>query len=104
MLAHMSKSEGEVSAKSVIGSVQKEYQADIHEYLSDMTPEQLRAVLPKNLLDGLRRSDVEMAMSQDPTRSRRRVVSTDGSVREAPKKRLSWDEAFKEKEKQFGRG
>ena len=104
MLAHMSKSEGEVSAKNVIGSVQKEFQSDIHEYLSEMTPEQLREVLPKNLLDGLRRSDVEKAMSQDPTRSRRRVVSTDGTVKEAPKKRLSWDDAFKDKDKQFGRG
>ncbi len=104
MLAHMTKSEGEVSAKNVIGSVQKEYQADIHEYLSNMTPDQLREVLPKGLLDGLRKADVEKALSQDPTRSRRRVVSTDGTVKEAPRKRLSWDEAFKEKEKQFGRG
>lgn len=104
MLAHMTKSEGEVSAKNVIGSVQKEYQADIHEYLSNMTPDQLREVLPRDLLDGLRKADVEKAMSQDPTRSRRRVVSTDGTVKEAPRKRLSWDEAFKEKEKQFGRG
>lgn len=103
MLAHMTKSEGEVSAKNVIGSVQKEYQADIHEYLSNLTPDQLREVLPRNLLDGLRKADVEKAMSQDPTRSRRRVVSTDGTVKEAPRKRLSWDDAFKEKEKQFGR-
>jgi hypothetical protein len=101
LMAHLEKGGDRVSAKDILGQVQSEYRSDLNEYLSQMTPDQLREVLPKDLLDGLRRQNVEQAMQGDPARSRRRVVSTEAQEGFKPKKRMSWDEAFKEKEKRW---
>lgn len=101
MIAHLEKDGSRVSAKDILTRVQKEYVSDISEYLSQMTPEQLREHLPKHLLDGLRKADVDKVRAGDPARSTRRIVSTDPSPGIKPKKAMSWDEAFREKEKRW---
>lgn len=101
MIAHLSKDGARVSAKDVLGKVQSEYREDLREYLAHMTPDQLREVLPKDLLDGLRKADVEKVLASDPARSKRRIVSTEPQQGIKPKKAMSWDEVFAEKDKRW---
>ena len=101
LIAHLDKSGERVSAKQILGRVQSEYREDLREYLTHMTPEQLREFLPKELLDGLRKADVEKVLASDPARSKRRIVSTEAQPGVKPRKAMSWDEVFAEKDKRW---
>lgn len=101
LMAHLNKGGERVSAKDILGSVQKEYVSDISEYLSQMTPHELRQVLPKDVLDALRQADVDQARSSDPARSKRRIVPGEPHEGFKPKKRMSSDDYFAQLDKKY---
>lgn len=90
-------------AKSAYSRAVKSLENDVSEYLGNLTVEDARKVLPKELLDALRRSEVELVRSQDPMRSRQTNQKTERAPRKGEKVRMSTDEFFKQKiEKNLG--
>jgi len=89
-------------AKSAFQRAVKSLDSDVSEYLANMSVEDARRVLPGNLLDALRKSDVELVRSQDPLRSRQTAKTADKKP-SGQKVRMSTDEFFKQKiEKMLG--
>lgn len=88
-------------ASEAVGKVHKEYLNDIAEYLKDLPLDEMKKILPKEILDGLRKADVQSALSQDPVGSRKpRDVSQ--PTQKQPVKRMSTDEFIKNLEKRLG--
>ncbi len=106
MLASLqSKSvEPKQAAKTAYSKALSSIQADVSEYLSNMSADEARKVLPKNLLDAIRKLDVEAVRSQDPMRSRSTSKTEDTKSRQDGKKvRMSTDDFFKQRiEKMIG--
>lgn len=89
-------------AKSAYERAVKSLDNDVGEYLSNMSVDEARRVLPKQLLDALRKSEVELVKSQDPMRSRQTSKQPEVRRRDG-KVRMSTDEFFKQKiEKALG--
>lgn len=87
------------AAKSAYNKAISSVHEDVAEYLSEMTADEARKVLPKALLDALRMSDVEAVRSQDPMRSRSNVKTETKSRNDGKKFRGSTEEFFKQLEK-----
>lgn len=90
-----------VSAKDAFGNVIKELESDVTEYLSSLSAEQLQSVLPKQVLDGLRRLEVDKAMKQNPTYQKRQV-SDDAPAPKKQTKITSTDDYINNLIKKFG--
>jgi len=84
-------------AKSAYDRALASIEGDVSEYLGSMSPDEARKVLPKNLLDALRRSDVEAVRSQDPMRSRTQPSKQATTHKAGEKVRMSTDEFFKQR-------
>ena len=89
-------------ASEAVGRVHKEYLSDIAEYLGALPIDEVRKVLPKQVLDGLRESEVKAVLSQDPIGSRKPREPAQPSTRTQVKKRMSTDQYFAEKMKKLG--
>lgn len=83
-------------AKSAYSRAVKSLENDVSEYLGNLTVDDARKVLPKQLLDALRKSEVELVRSQDPMRSRRETTQ-EKTPRKGDKVRMSTDEFFKQR-------
>lgn len=97
--------EPKMAAKSAYDKALSSIQADVSEYLSTMSADEARKVLPKNLLDALRKLDVEAVRSQDPMRSRATTSKTENTQtrhKDGQKVRMSTDDFFKRIEKNIG--
>lgn len=90
-----------VSAKDAFGSVIKELETDVTEYLGSLSAEQLVSVLPKQMLNELRKLDVDRAMKQNPTYQKRQE-SVDEPVKKKPSKITSTDDYINNLIKKFG--
>jgi len=90
-----------VSAKDAFGNVIKELESDVTEYLSSLSAEQLQSVLPKQVLDGLRKLEVDKAMKQNPTYQKRQV-SDDAPAPKKQTKITSTDDYINNLIKKFG--
>ena len=89
-------------AKSAYSRAVKSIENDVSEYLGNLTVDDARRVLPKQLLDALRKSEVELVKSQDPMRSRQ-TAKTERAPRKGEKVRMSTDDFFKQRiEKNLG--
>lgn len=73
---------------------------EIRTRFSEMSVQDARAILPKRLLDELRKASVEEVLSQDPAWSRKKLESAPTKTTKA-KKITSTDEWFAERAKQF---
>jgi hypothetical protein len=92
---HMDAHDGEMMpAKQALEQALGYRKTDSEEYLQSLTAEQLRTLLPKKLLDELRRQDVELVRSQSPMRSKESKGTSQPSTPKA-QKRLSTEEFFK---------
>lgn len=103
MLAHLDASQGakRVTAADVLSGVQREYDLDLVDYLSELPVEQLRQVLPRKVLDALRKADVDQALSQTPTfETRREKSATPPPARRS--KGMSTDSLFSQLDKKYG--
>lgn len=89
-------------ASEAVGRVHKEYLSDIAEYLGALPIDEVRKLLPKQILDGLRESDVKAALSQDPMGSRKPRDAAQPQSRPQTKKRMSTEQYFAEKLKKLG--
>ncbi len=96
--------EPKVAAKQAYDRALSSIHADVSEYLSNMSADEARRVLPKQLLDALRKLDVEAVRSQDPMRSRpKSQTESTTSRKDGTKVRMSTDEFFKQRiEKMIG--
>ena len=97
-------SEPKLAAKKAYDKALSSIQNDVSEYLNTMSADEARKVLPKNLLDALRKLDVDNVRSQDPMRSRP-TQKTDNtkSTKPGEKARMSTDDFFKQRiEKMIG--
>lgn len=93
----------QLPASEAVGRVHKEYVSDVAEYLGSLPIDEVRKLLPKQVLDGLREASVKEVLSQDPMGSRKPRDQTSAQpTRHAAKKRMSTDEYFKEKMKKLG--
>ena len=90
-------------ASEAVGRVHKEYLSDIAEYLGALPIDEVEKLLPKQILDGLRQSQVQRVLSQDPMGSRKpRDPSSTPQTRQPAKKRMTTEEYFAQKLKQLG--
>jgi hypothetical protein len=89
----------EVTPKEVVKRVRENLQLSFQERLEAMSVEEVRALLPKKHLDGLRKAEVESAMSQDPMRSRRKQEAASQPV--TARKPVTTDDYFKSMDKKF---
>ncbi len=90
-----------MDAGKALARVQTEIRSDSLEYLESMTIEEARKVLPKKLLDGLRKADIE------DVRSQTRGTTQNGQqpprrITDAKQKRMSTDNFFDQLEKKLG--
>lgn len=90
-----------VSAKDAFGSVIKELETDVTEYLGSLSAEQLAQVLPKQMLNELRKMDVDRAMKQNPTYQKRQETE-EAPVKKKPSKITSTDDYINNLLKKFG--
>lgn len=74
-----------VSAKDAFGSAFKELETDVTDYIGGLTIEQLTNILPKGFLDGLRKQDVDRAMKQNPTYTKRQAPDSYQSIKKTNK-------------------
>lgn len=88
-------------ADRAVSRVHTEYVSDVVEYLCSLPIAEARKLLPKDFLDGLREADVSQILSQDPTGSRK-PRSGEPAKQKEKVKRMTSDEFFKQKEKQWG--
>ena len=86
-----------MAAKSAFERALSSVQDDVSEYLSGMSVDEARQVLPKALLDALRKSEVEAVRSQDPMRSRSNPKTETKSRQDGKKVRMTTDEFFKQR-------
>ncbi len=63
MLASMSSDAERIPASKAMQRVLGEFQQELSEYLNEMSVEDARKVLPKKILDGLRKADIEAVTS-----------------------------------------
>jgi hypothetical protein len=89
-------------ASEAVGRVHKEYLSDIAEYLGALPIDEVRKYLPKQVLDGLRESEVKAVLSQDPMGSRKPREQAQSSTRPQVKKRMSTEQYFAEKLNKLG--
>ncbi len=98
---HMETHDGEfMPAAKALEIALSGRQSDAAEYLQSLTAEQLRQILPKKLLDDLRRQDVELVRSQSPLRTQKTNGASQPST-PAVKKRISTEEAFRKLEEKL---
>jgi len=95
MLASLEATEGKnkVKAEDAYKLAKKGILDDISEYLPTLGVDELRAILPKQVLEALRKSEVEMVRKADPLRSKLREKTETVVKRERPKG-MSTDEYF----------
>lgn len=74
-----------VSAKDAFGSAFKELETDVTDYIGGLTIEQLTNILPKGFLDELRKQDVDRAMKQNPTYTKRQASDNIPSIKKTNK-------------------
>lgn len=105
--ASLSQGDGIVDEESVRGAaakaVKRAYSTldeEIRTRFGDMSVADARAILPKRLLDELRKASVNEVLSQDPTWSRKSPEKD--APQPKPKKKLSTDEWFAERAKHLG--
>jgi len=75
MLAALDAQEGEfkpIAAKDFLDRTLKELETDVKDYLTNLSADQLEQVLPKEILDSLRKAHVEKAIAQNPAYQPRR--------------------------------
>lgn len=90
-----------MDAGKALTRVNQEIRSDAAYLLESMSPEELKAFLPKKVLDAMRKADVEAVRSQNPLRN---PTKTDGAVRkisDTKAKRMSTDQYFDQLEKKM---
>jgi hypothetical protein len=102
LLAHHHAKDGaKLSAKEALAKARRNLDAAVMERLETIEPAEARKLLPKRLVEALRKADVETAMAQDPWRSRQQ--RNDKEPTQAPKKKfITTDDFFSRLEKTFG--
>lgn len=99
---HLFEGLDKVDVSSIVQSVDKEYKNGLMKYFGKLSIEEVRKLLPKHILDGLREHDVKAVLSQDPVGSRKPREPAQPSTRTQVKKRMSTDQYFAEKMKKLG--
>jgi hypothetical protein len=99
MIARMDAKGQAVTAKDATKYAQKGILEDIREYLPQLNSQELREILGKDILRKLNEEDVSRVMDD----ASRRRVKPQGQREPEPKKKLSTDDWFKEREKRFGK-
>lgn len=89
-------------ASEAVKRVQQEYAQDIAEYLSSLPVSEIRKVLPKEILDGLRKADIDDVLSQDPVGSRKPRNQEAAPAKREKVKRMSSDSFFKKLDQKWG--
>lgn len=98
MLARMGRQEG-FSAKKAAELAMKGIQFDVAEYLPQLNDDELFKVIPKEILERIRKRELNQALDE---RGSRRVKAPNQDLRK-PKKTFNIEEKFKEIEKKFMR-
>lgn len=101
MLANLDATGSKLSAKDAVTRSLRDVHNDIAEYLPTLPIEELRKILPKQVLDGLRKADVDEVMSQDPMQRSRQKTEPTKLIRK-DEKRGSTEDIFKNLEKKLG--
>jgi hypothetical protein len=83
MLAHLESGGERLTAREALELYDSHSSGLLTERLAKMSPDDLKKILPKKLLDDLRKADVERVLSQDPMRSRK---TTDDEALPIPRK------------------
>jgi hypothetical protein len=100
MLANMSSNGSRLPAAKAAELEFQGLERELKGYLASKSVEELRGILPKNLLDGLRKADVELARGQFPRSGKpQESVSLQKSKKPMRTKTDSW---FEEMEKRLG--
>lgn len=81
-------------AAEAVKRVHREYLGDVAEFLSGMSPEELRQALPKSILDALRQSEVDAVLAQDPVGSRKPRAEATPRQDRRQGQRMSTDDYF----------
>lgn len=101
MEAYMDTHDGEmIPASKALEQVLKGRNSETLEYLQSLSADKLRDVLPKKLLDELRRHDVELVRSQSPLRGQSRGAETPTPKSKTVRK--STEALFRDLETKFG--
>lgn len=93
MLAKYSSTGEKLSAADALKFARRSLVDDASSYLADLPLDEVKKILPKTFLDGLRKSDVEAVLAQDPVG---KVTQVAGKPQYIPKalKRGSTDQIF----------
>lgn len=102
MLANLDATGSKLSAKDAVSRSLRDVHNDIAEYLPTLPIEELRKLLPKQVLDGLRKADVDDVMSQDPMRGSRQMKSESVTKIRKDEKRGSTEDIFNRLERKLG--
>lgn len=103
--ASLAKEEGTLLDPALaIKRVMADIKSDAVEYISSLSAAELRQVLPKNVLDALRKADVEDARAQDPMRRpTQNAQEPSRRVSNGKRMRMSTDDFFNKLEQRIGR-
>jgi hypothetical protein len=85
-----------------LDQMQQEYVQDIVDFLGSMPASEVRKVLPREILDGLRKADVDDVLSQDPVGSRKPRTNDAPAPKREKAKRMTSDNFFKNLDKKWG--
>ena len=99
MLAHLESGGGMLSAKEALQMYDQHSEGLLAERLQKMSPESLSKILPKKILDGLRKADVDRVLAQDPYSSRNKTETE--AITPKPKRLQSTDDFFSKLEKKW---
>lgn len=102
MLAHLEAKGGNLPAAKAFDHVKSEMRSELSEYFSEMTPKEALEFLPKHLVDGIRKAQVDEVLSQNPMGSRNVSKLSERSAPKSGKfKRDSVDNWFSNLEKKW---
>lgn len=98
MIASLSTNKDKLPAARVLELESKALDGELRDWLSSKSPEELEQILPKSVLDGLRKASLDLARSQFP---RRDATSSNKPENSKKPQRMSVEERFKLLEKRF---
>lgn len=104
MLSHLDSSDGErLSADKAYGLARNEMMTEMAEYLGALPPDQLAQVIPKKVLDSLRKSDLDKVRGTDPIKRGSSQNKFPSNQQARGKKTVNTDSFFKRLENKLSR-
>ena len=100
MLANFSSKTAKLPAAEAAKIEFAELKEEAKDYLSQLSLDELRSILPKNIVDGLRKADLDLARGQFAPK--RASTHQDDAPSSKKQKRIKTEDWFREKERRFG--